>query len=324
MSHSQILKDTSVVFSCYAPNARQVAVAGDFNGWQLWGMQPGENGYWGIRTPALGNREIQYRFVVDGNYINDRVNLRTDPGKHENSWFDLTGNSGSLYHRSFYSESLGSYKKYVVYLPPSYGLSDESYPVLYLMGGLLDYEMDWTNKGEIHLVADSLIAVGEMQEMIIVMPDKDQSWTESDQEHLFYRYMTQDLMGHIESAFRVNPAKGRALEGLSIGAHWAMRIGFLHPYSFSSLSSLSCPLSKDMFDLASEKARELKDSGVKIRLNCGDGEPSLIPLNRHFQQFLNTIGIPCECFVGHGPHDWELWRDEIGNSLRFHSASLRA
>ncbi len=320
LSHAR--NNTSIQFAYYAPQAHSVAVVGNFNDWQSWGMERFEHGIWLLETPPVGQRQVCYQFVVDGHPTLDPSNLRRDE-QQQCSVLDTSGSHGSLYHSSFFSEALQENKRYSVYLPPSYGLSQKSFPVLYLMGGLLDYELDWPNKGRIAEVADLLIQTDRMQEMILVMPDKSGCWTESGQEHLFYRYITQDLMGHIENSFRIDASRGRAIEGLSIGAMWAMRIAFHNPFSFTSVSSLSCPLSDELYELASKQAQTIRESGLKIRLNSGDQEGELVPLNFRFQELLGGLGIHSECYVGQGPHDWPLWKNEIVNSLKFHSGALR-
>ncbi|MCJ8345351.1 alpha/beta hydrolase-fold protein [bacterium] len=318
MLSTLVNSDTSISFVCEAPYAHSVTVSGNFNDWQQWDMNSGSDGRWYLTTPALGQGEVEYKFVVDGQYTNDQSMLVVNA--NDNSCLSTDGNKGTLIHTSFYSKSLDENKKYVIYLPPSYSLSDQVYPVLYLSGGLLDWERSWHDKANISQVADSLIAQNDMKEMVVVMPDKSQAWTEENQGHLYYNYIANDLITYIEQNYRVrSDQKGRAIEGLSIGAHWALKIAFDHPNAFTSVSALSCPVSGDLFDLASDNKQAIIDSGIRIRLNCGDEEPQIIPANMEFEKYLKDLGVTCECYVGSGPHDWPLWEKEIINSLKFHS-----
>ncbi len=78
------------VFSCYAPEAGQVAIAGDFNGWQVSDehrLDNMENGLWG-RIFKLEPGKYRYKFVVDGEWITDPTNPRTE--------IDEKGNINSL------------------------------------------------------------------------------------------------------------------------------------------------------------------------------------------------------------------------------------
>jgi 1,4-alpha-glucan branching enzyme len=67
-----------VNFSCFAPSARQVSVAGDFNHWN-----PGANpmrrmpdGGWVLRLP-LHHGHRQYYFIIDGRPTLDPRSLGT-------------------------------------------------------------------------------------------------------------------------------------------------------------------------------------------------------------------------------------------------------
>jgi hypothetical protein len=56
-----------------APLAREVAVAGDFNGWnpQTARMHRGQGGVWSVEIPVSAGRRYQYMFVVDGRWVTD-------------------------------------------------------------------------------------------------------------------------------------------------------------------------------------------------------------------------------------------------------------
>jgi len=57
----------------------------------------------------------------------------------------------------------------LVYTPPGYS-SDERYPVLYLLHGIGGNETHWTTPGLADVILDNLIAAGQAEPMIIVMP----------------------------------------------------------------------------------------------------------------------------------------------------------
>jgi hypothetical protein len=56
-----------------APEARAVAVAADFNGWDPAAsrMRRGEGGVWILDVPLQPGRRYQYMFVVDGRFVTD-------------------------------------------------------------------------------------------------------------------------------------------------------------------------------------------------------------------------------------------------------------
>jgi hypothetical protein len=59
-----------------APQAQQVTVAGDFNGWEMTTMAlaKGDDGFWHIAL-NLKPGSYQYKFVRDGEWVNDPNNL---------------------------------------------------------------------------------------------------------------------------------------------------------------------------------------------------------------------------------------------------------
>lgn len=54
-----------VTFLCRAPGARTVELAGDFNHWHPFPMQPLPEGWWQAQV-ELCHGHHQYRFLVDG------------------------------------------------------------------------------------------------------------------------------------------------------------------------------------------------------------------------------------------------------------------
>ena len=66
------LEEHEVLLELVAPTAREVMVAGDFNDWRpaTTPMLKTEAGDWGVHL-LLRAGEYQYRFVVDGRWIED-------------------------------------------------------------------------------------------------------------------------------------------------------------------------------------------------------------------------------------------------------------
>ncbi len=75
---SELPKLNEVVVSVKAPDAREVFVAGEFNGWKLDDNSRMEksNGCWTKRL-SLDNGKYRYRFVIDGNWSEDPANPKT-------------------------------------------------------------------------------------------------------------------------------------------------------------------------------------------------------------------------------------------------------
>ncbi|MDD4940167.1 MAG: AAA family ATPase [Candidatus Omnitrophica bacterium] len=72
-------KLTEVVFSVFAPEAKDVHVAGDFNGWKLdkTTRMNNQNGTWSMKL-SLDSGRYHYRFVIDGKWIEDFNNPKRE------------------------------------------------------------------------------------------------------------------------------------------------------------------------------------------------------------------------------------------------------
>jgi len=80
MSITQKPKRRRVNFSLDAPGADSVYLAGDFNVWdrRKHPMKMSKNGVW-QKTVMLFPGRYEYRFLVDGQWINDIQNPETCP-----------------------------------------------------------------------------------------------------------------------------------------------------------------------------------------------------------------------------------------------------
>jgi len=69
-----------VAFALHAPDAREVTLAGDFNGWDPAArpMKRDESGMWKA-TLTLPAGEYHYRYVVDGQWVDDPQCDRREP-----------------------------------------------------------------------------------------------------------------------------------------------------------------------------------------------------------------------------------------------------
>lgn len=139
-----------------------------------------------------------------------------------------------------------------VYLPPQYDSEPpRHFPVLYLLHGFGGKHRFWTSsdrpKRPIRLqeMADDLIRQGNIQPLIIVMPDGDNAYKGS-----FYLnsavtggwedFVCQDLVRHVDSTYRTIPqASARALAGHSMGGYGALLLTMRHPETFRAVYGLS-------------------------------------------------------------------------------------
>ena len=81
-------KAVKVTFELEQPQAEEVAVLGDFNGWQPEAMKKFKNGKHKLTVDLEPEREYQFRYLIDGSeWNNDEAADRLVPNEHgtENS-----------------------------------------------------------------------------------------------------------------------------------------------------------------------------------------------------------------------------------------------
>lgn len=232
--------------------------------------------------------------------------------------------ASSVYHKSFYSPSLKSEKRYCIYLPDSYFHRENlRYSVLYLLPGLMDYEVTWFEKGRVKEHMDSLIYDGKIGEYIIVSADKDDAALDINRKKEFSEYLAKDLKGHIDFEYRTIPMRKHCgIEGLSLGASWSVHMGINYPEIYSSIGALSGGYGDEIYSKIWETRLKLHNLGMRFRVGVGTWEPEFIPGNERFVNFMRDLGFYCELEKTEGPHDWPLWEKQIYNSLQFHYYSF--
>ncbi len=136
-----------------------------------------------------------------------------------------------------------------VYLPPSYKTqTNQRYPVLYVLHGYMDNDVNWF--GEKHAFIDAPAAIEKAldagsREMIIVMPSAytvyfGSMYSNSVTTGNWEGFITQDLVLYIDSHYRTIPDRmSRGLAGHSMGGYGTVRLGMKYSEIFSSLYAMS-------------------------------------------------------------------------------------
>ncbi len=169
-------------------------------------------------------------------------------------FLQATADTGTLITDTIYSPSLEgnllgdpATKDMTIYLPPSYDTSNKLYPVVYLLHG---YSADETIYAEIGIATllDDLIAAGEMQEMIVVMPDGSNKYGGSyygNSELIgdYGAYIAEDIVSHMDANYRtITNADSRGIMGVSMGGYGAVRLAMKHPGVFGGVACHSGPI----------------------------------------------------------------------------------
>jgi enterochelin esterase-like enzyme len=263
----------------------------------------------------------------------------------------LNAQHGKVYDNlSMESKILGMERKYAVYLPPDYEISERSYPVLYLLHGGGDDQTGWIQFGEVLRIADAAIADGTATAMIIVMPDANAGqrgyFNDIKGEWRYEDFFFKEFMPFVEKRYRIKGEKRyRAVAGLSMGGGGTFMYTLHHPELFSSACPLSAscgPLTLEDMDRYLERrnikadteeqkeayfkqhsalalvndmpAEQLKS--VRWYIDCGDDD-FLYEGNSLIHIALRKREIPHEFRVRDGAHSWTYWRESLPAVLGF-------
>lgn len=197
---------------------------------------------------------------------------------------DFIDYKSKLQNKEFISESLMNnvigndpVRKMQVYTPPGYDHKrEQGYPVVYLLHGFPFTEKsfidihtwdEWINPAGIFTVypdfpedgfrnwVDNLIETGEIEPMIIVMPNAMSSYGFSFYSNSilngdFEDYIVYDLVNFMDKRYNtIASNEGRAVIGHSQGGYAAFKFGMLHPDVFGTVASHSGLLLVDaLFD----------------------------------------------------------------------------
>lgn len=230
-----------------------------------------------------------------------------------------------------------------IYLPPSYEQdSQRCYPVLYLMHGGGESHTVWQRNGHLREVADSLIAAGEMEEMILVCP-------EGNEQNMMYfnapwwkyeDYFFQELIPYIESSYRVRTDRAhRGIVGFSMGGGAATVYGVHHPELFALVYDISgylrrLPMEWLKNDPSAEwRQQVIEDNNPVARILSGTDEEVAawrqvdwtvsvgdhdftLELNMELVRAFRLRGIDYRMHVGAGTHDWRYVAPAMAEALK--------
>jgi enterochelin esterase-like enzyme len=268
----------------------------------------------------------------------------------------LFAQSGKVFDNlSMKSTILNSERKYAIYLPPDYEISERSYPVLYLLHGGGDDQTGWVQFGEVLHITDKAVNDGIATPMIIVMPDANTGqkgyFNSVKGDWQYEDFFFKEFMPYIEKKYRIKGEKNyRAVAGLSMGGGGTFMYALHHPELFSSacpLSAATGPLSLDDTERYLERffAKNNTDEEIEkyyqqcsalnlienlpvdqiksIRwyIDCGDDD-FLFEGNSLIHIAMRNKEIPHEFRIRDGGHTWTYWRSALPEVLGFISQAF--
>ncbi len=352
---SPMIDGSSVHFVYYDPEARQVAVTGEFNQWDRRGtplLPLGKTGIFYRTMDFQGPVRVEYKLIVDGEWELDPFCPNSiDNGIGEKNSSFVVGDlrdppelevSASVPHGhvqefEFDSDVLHNKRHVYVYLPPGYDdRVNERFPVLYVHDG-----GEYLTRARLPTILDNLIHNQEIPPLMAVMVDPidriREYWANED----YGRFTETELIPHIDKTYRTLARReGRGVLGASMGGLISTYLGLSRPHLFSKVAGQSSALFlmegersasfvTDMLKRfgASQnpwgKAKRLSALVAELRMplafyyDVGKYEPQFIPAHKRLIPLLEAQGCPCLYQELIGGHNWTSWRAHLKDMLTF-------
>jgi len=187
--------------------------------------------------------------------------------------------------------------------------------------------------------AEDLIWNGEVQPMIIVMPQGDQSYFVNHvgtDEARWGDYISFDLVAHTDATYRTIPQpSSRAIGGLSMGGFGALQLAFTHLEIFGVVGAHSPALHtinqiSDLIDTPGEDeefdplelAKTLEPAyAPKVWVDAGS-EDEWAERDLLLGQILDGRGIPHQVQLSPGEHAAGYWTGRAKDYVRFYARAL--
>ena len=227
------------------------------------------------------------------------------------------GQVGTMETGEITSTALGGVtRKYLVYLPPSYTVSEKEYPSIYVLHGLTQ---DYLSRKGMSVTLNRMIQNGEIGEMIAVFVDADDSYYVNEYEP----YIVSELVDHIDARYRTIPDReSRGITGYSMGGFGAMHLALKYPEVFAVTvpqaadyeGSWGPPENSGYYvadyleeDLERYLDRSVRPNGIKIV----HGRKDYVYRARRWVQKLTDLGIDHE-YVEHGGEHIFIDEESLG------------
>lgn len=265
--------------------------------------------------------------------------------------------------RSVASKILGHAVPYCAILPPSYeSQTSQRYPVLYSLHGLGGSSQTLIDSGGLDVIED-LWSQKRISEFLIVTPDAGRSFyvNSRDGKVRYQDFFIREFIPYIESHYRVRTTRhDRAISGMSMGGYGALRLAFLYPNLFGSVSAHSAALvekspgsgltggqafgvtrflgsafgvpfdptywqQESPFTIVrnTPNLAMLQKGELQIYFDCGtDDDYGFDHGAQAFHDLLVARKIPHEFHLYPGGHDWNYFASHLPASLEFHSRAF--
>lgn len=228
---------------------------------------------------------------------------------------------GTIDTIQYNSITVGALRRALVYIPPGYS-EKKKYAVLYLLHGIGGDEKEWVVNGHPEIILDNLYAEGEVEPMIVVLPNgramKDdragRNIFDSAKVRAFAAFendLLNDLIPYIETKYPVyTDREHRAIAGLSMGGGQSLNFGLGNPDKFAWIAAFSAaPNTKVPEALVPDPAKTRNELKL-LWISCGAGD-NLISFSKRTHDWLVKENIPHIYYIEPGVHDFKVWKNGL-------------
>lgn len=232
---------------------------------------------------------------------------------------------------SIASERLDTPMKVTVITPDAARTAPQAqFPTVYLLNGYGGDHTSWTS------LQPRLGELADRYGMVMVMPDGRDSWywdAPHNPKMQMETFIVKELVPYIDSHYPTKAdASKRAITGLSMGGHGALRLAILHDDVFGSAGSTSGgvdirPFAKrwKMAQILGERDEnpqlwdgmtvatlvpQMKGKNLNIIFDCGVSD-FFAGVNDDFHKALVEAGVPHDYISRPGNHSQAYWRNAI-------------
>lgn len=208
-------------------------------------------------------------------------------------------------------------QEFSIYLPPCYNqLSEQKYPVLYLLHGQTYTQDQWIRLG-VPRIADELFFTKQSPPFIIIFPD-DKYWNLPAGAGFGDR-LINSLIPYVDANYRtLSTREYRALGGLSRGGGWTLQLGLTNPNLFGSLGLHSPAIFKENASSLEKIISNIpEESRPRLWMDVGDND-------RELESILVFENILTKTFYQHqfhqyaGDHSEVYWSTHVEEYIRWY------
>ncbi|MBC8375838.1 MAG: hypothetical protein H8E26_07310 [FCB group bacterium] len=320
------IEDTTAYFLYINGSNPQVAVAGDFTGWDPTNQDfiplSGTNLFYAAYQ-FENDARLDYKLVVNGNWILDPLNPSTCSGGYgPNSELSMAAYiqppeiesynipHGSLLSTTFSDTTQGRTRAVRVYTPPDYAEGTQSYRSIYFHDGSEQIDLGFAEN-----VLDFMISQELIPPIIAIFVDP----INRNEEYLYdYDFMTMfvnELVPWIDAQYRTMPeAEYRAVAGVSAGGLTSLLFTVQHPDVFGNCGAFSPAI---WFGDLIDQYEASPVLPVKIYMDAGTYEPSIYNSSMSLKGILDDDQWNLRWRAWHEGHSWGSWRAHLDDALTY-------